>query len=72
MQKPKAGEYYLVFEKDGLDSDNIVKIISVSGNIAKYITLFAIKNNLSYHQWDFSTFPDGVSRKLTPLEVELL
>lgn len=72
MQKPKAGEYYMIFEKHGLDSDNIIKIISVRGNTAVYKTLFAIKNNLSYQQWDFSTFPDGVSRKLTPLEVELL
>lgn len=70
MQKPKAGEFYKVWEDNGLEPCNIMKIVEVKGEIAYYVL---INQEDSYQQrWNYIHFPECLSQKLSSLEMELL
>jgi hypothetical protein len=68
MLKPEVGDYYMVYVKSGLFSYSIIEIVKVEETIAYY----KILKGSNTSRWDFANFPNGVDRKLTPLEVELL
>jgi len=68
-QKPKIGEFYKIWENDGLTAGNVMKIHYVGYNIALYTLL----NETPYEQrWDFMKFPEILDQKLTSLEMELM
>ncbi len=68
-QKPKIGEFYKIWEHDGLNPSNVMKIHYVGYNIALYTLL----NEPPYEQrWDFMKFPEILDQKLTSLEMELM
>lgn len=70
MQKPKAGEFYKVWEDEGLVFYNIMKITEVHGDYA-YYTIMNLPD--SYQQrWDYKQFPECLSQKISSLEMELL
>lgn len=71
MLKPEVGDHYQLFKDRGLDYGNIIKILRIEGNAAFYTTLNRSLGEFR-SPWDFVKYPDGVDRKLTPLEVELL
>ena len=68
-QKPKVGEFYRIWENEGLNPSNVMKIHYVSHNIAFYTLL----NAVVYEQrWDFVKYPEIFDQKLTSLERELV
>ena len=68
-QKPKIGEFYKIWENDGLTVGNVMKIHYVGYNIA----LYTLVNGVVYEQrWDFMKFPEILDQKLTSLEMELM
>ena len=70
-QKPEVGCYYKIFDysEGSLDKSNIMKVLSIKGNIVNYIVL----DNLNYIQnWNYKEWPEYLNYKLTSLEVELL
>jgi hypothetical protein len=70
MQKPKVGEFYKVWEDEGLVPYNIMKIIEVNGDYA-YYTLMNQED--SYQQrWNYKQYPECLSQKISSLEMELL
>ena len=68
MQKPKIGSHYKVFPFE-LERFNIIKVVSVSGNEAKYVTLNTPDRLFT---WDFQKFPDCLNHEVSSLEMELL
>ncbi len=71
MQKPKAGEFYKVWEDEGLDPYNIMKIVEVKGELAYYV-LLSEKCSSQQHAWNYINFPECLSQKLSSLEMELI
>lgn len=70
MRKPKVGEFYKIFEDEGLELYNIMKITEVEGIFAYYTLL---NQEGSYQQrWNFVQFPECLSQKLSSLEMELI
>lgn len=70
MRKPKVGEFYKIFEDEGLELHNIMKITEVEGIFAYYTLL---NQEDSYQQrWNFVQFPECLSQKLSSLEMELI
>ena len=72
MLKPKVGDFYLIFEYQGLETKNVIEILGVEGNKAFYRTIADDSGDAYRFPWDFITHPYGVARKLYPLEIELL
>jgi hypothetical protein len=69
-QKPKVGEFYKVFDDEGLELYNIMKIIEVKGDFA-YYTIMNQKE--SYQQrWNYKRFPECLGQKISSLEMELI
>ncbi len=71
LQKPKIGDLYKVFDDRGLDLNNLIRIVKVRGNFAHY-TNYDNSPLEILNRWDFVTFPEILSQKLSPLEVELI
>jgi hypothetical protein len=72
MQKPEVGEIYMIDVKSGFTSYNIIEILRIEGDLAFYRTLFCSSNDEFRSPWNFVKYPDGVDRKLSSLEIELL
>jgi hypothetical protein len=68
MQKPKVGDYYKLYPRDGLKPFNIIQVTRIEDNIAFYTSIF----NAYEERWDFERWTEILNYKLTPLEIELL
>jgi len=68
MQKPKVGNHYRIFA-DIAEHSNIMKIVEVKDNIAKY---YILSEPEFIQTWDFKKWDECLNYKLSSLEVELL
>lgn len=67
-QKPKVGDYYKLYPKDGLKHFNIIRVVRIENTIAFYTSFY----NTYEERWDFERWTEILNYKLTPLEIELL
>lgn len=70
MQKPKVGEFYKVWEDEGLKPYNIMKITEVRGEFAYYVLLS--QEDSPRQRWNYIQFPECLSQKISSLEMELI
>jgi hypothetical protein len=72
MLKPEVGEIYMIDVKSGFTSYNFIEILRIEGDLAFYRIVNGLSDDEFRSPWNFVKYPDGVDRKLSSLEIELL
>jgi hypothetical protein len=71
MQKPEVGDIYKVLKYKDFGFENVIEILRIEGDLAFY-RISGFSNDEFISPWNFVKYPDGVDRKLSSLEIELL